>query len=89
MGKGDSGRVAIASLGNVQHGPLSATAMNQETDMIAKCTVCAGKPHTQDDLHGQGRRVLNVHKTKDGVTVIRCTVCGAETRRGKEQENAK
>lgn len=43
--------------------------------MIAKCT-CQHKG--QDGLHGEHMRVWNAHKRKDGVTQLRCTVCGRE-----------
>lgn len=46
--------------------------------MIAVCKKCPTKHHTQDDLHGKGRRVINEHKTKNGTVIQRCTVCGHE-----------
>lgn len=45
--------------------------------MIAPCKNCGHKAHTQDQLHGSGRRVFNEH-TKTGNIVRKCTVCGYE-----------
>lgn len=44
--------------------------------MIGKC-LCNHKG--QDELHGPGRRVLNVVPHKDKPDEFRCTVCGNTT----------
>jgi hypothetical protein len=47
--------------------------------MILKCpSACAGKAHSQDELHGNGVRVFNETPKKDDKTrfVLKCTVCG-------------
>lgn len=46
--------------------------------MIRRCHKCSGQPHTQDDLHGKGMRVVNVHENARK-RHERCTVCGSET----------
>lgn len=46
--------------------------------MIRRCNQCSGKPHTQDDLHGKGMRVINVHELALK-RHERCKVCGSET----------
>lgn len=43
--------------------------------MIKHCTNCGNTSHTQDKLHGKGRRVFNVIETSQ-YTERRCTVCG-------------
>lgn len=51
--------------------------------MIERCVdACANKAHTQDQLHGQGNRVLNEVPKKDGTVETRCTVCGNKKTRG-------
>lgn len=42
---------------------------------IQHCPTCGSRPHTQDELHGKGKRVFNEHTTKTN-HVRRCTVCG-------------
>ena len=44
--------------------------------MIGKC-YC--KHEGQDELHGEGRRVLNHVPHKDKADEFRCTVCGNTT----------
>ena len=46
--------------------------------MIAICPNCKDKPHVQDEIHGNGKRVFNPMKKKnpqDNQTPHRCTVC--------------
>ena len=46
----------------------------------APCKVysCSCGPHSQDKIYGNGQRVHNPFKLKNGDTGYRCTVCGKE-----------
>ena len=56
---------------------------------IEHCPACSGKPHSQDDLHGKGRRVFNEDRLKDGRTRKRCTRCGHELTASAKAEEPK
>jgi hypothetical protein len=45
---------------------------------IEFCKTCSSKPHSQDEIHGKGKRVFNARPggTKDLKPSPRCTVCG-------------
>lgn len=51
--------------------------------MIKQCKSCSSKPHSQDELHGKGKRVFNEHFNKNKAQVLRCTRCGHEEVHGQ------
>jgi predicted nucleic-acid-binding Zn-ribbon protein len=57
--------------------------------MIKSCSKCGNHPHSQDELHGKGKRVFNEHSIREGsVTKIvrRCTRCTHEEIERKEHK---
>jgi len=44
---------------------------------VMRCPVCSNQKHTQDKIHGRGKRVFNLREN-DNKSGWRCSVCGKE-----------